>query len=126
MSNVLEKFEGKAFQGGAAAFHGLASQLNQARTPLIQSDVASIKYWVRNLSTNALTKDGVALTVSEVLAETLDDVDSFGKNFHMTFPDDSFPTAVAHEVIFEFVASDTDSTKTYGKGRISVEAINIA
>lgn len=126
MSNVLDKFEGKAFQGGAAAFHGLASQLNQARTPLIQSDVASIKYWVRNLSTNALTKNGIDLTVSEVLAETLDDVDSFGKNFHMTFPDDSFPTAVAHEVIFEFVASDADSTKTYGKGRISVEAINIA
>ena len=126
MSNVLDKFEGKAFQGGAAAFHGLASQLNQARTPLIQSDVASIKYWVRNLSTNALTKNGIDLTVSEVLAETLDDVDSFGKNFHMTFPDDSFPTADAHEVIFEFVASDADSTKTYGKGRISVEAINIA
>lgn len=125
MSNVLEKFEGKAFQGGAAAFHGLASQLDQARTPLLQADVSTIKYWVRNLATDTLIKDGVSLTVSDVLAETADDVDSFGKNFHVTFPDDTFPTADAHEVIFEFTANDADSTKTYGKGRISVEAINI-
>lgn len=126
MSNVLDKFEGKAFQGGAAAFHGLASKLDQERTPLIQSDVSSIKYWVRNKSTGVLTKTAEALTVADVLVETLDDVDDFGKNFHMTFPDDSFPDAVSYEVTFEFTAADADSTKTYGKGIIRVEAIDIS
>lgn len=123
MSNVLENFEGKAYQGGAAAFHGLASQLDRERTPLIRSDIATIKYWIRNLTTNTLTKTAEVLVVNEVIEDTVDD---FGNNFHVTFPDDSFPTAVAHEVTFEFTASDEDSTKTYGKGRIVVDAINIA
>ena len=123
MSNVLENFEGKAYQGGAAAFHGLASQLDRARTPLIRSDISTIKYWIRNLSSGTLTKTAESLTVNEVIEDTVDD---FGNNFHVTFPDDSFPTADAHEVIFEFTASDDDSTKTYGKGRITVEAINTA
>lgn len=123
MSNVLENFEGKAYQGGASAFHGLASQLDRPRTPLIRSDISTIKYWIRNLSSGTLTKSAIELTVNEVIEDT---VDAFGNNFHVTFPDDSFPTADAHEVIFEITASDDDSTKTYGKGRITVEAINTA
>lgn len=129
MSNVLENFEGKAYQGGAAAFHGLASQLDRARTPLIRSDISTIKYWIRNLSSGTLTKSAIELTVNDVISDTDesgDNTDAYGNNFHVTFPDDSFPTADAHEVIFEFTASDADSTKTYGKGRITVEAINTA
>lgn len=120
---IIENFEGQAYQGGAAEFHGLAAHQDQARTPLEQSEIATIKYWVRNTATDALTKEGVELTVADVISDELDD---FNKNFHVPFPHDCFPDAVRYEVTFEFTASDEAGTKTYEKGYITAEPIDLS
>jgi hypothetical protein len=122
MNTTLDKFEGKAYQGGASMFHGVAAKLDQGRTPFIVSDLSTIKYSIRNMSTNEFTKSEVELAVEDVISDTLD---NWLKNFHVPFPDDCFPDAVSYEVTFEFTASDDDSTKTYGKGIIRVEPITL-
>jgi len=122
MAVLIERFTGEAYQGGASTYHGLVSEQDLDFTPLVQADLDSIHYSIRNTDTGEFSKENVALVVADVITDA---VDSHGHNFHVQFPDDSFPDGcVVYEVTFKFVSSDASSTVTYGKINISVEGVN--
>ena len=117
---TVESFSGEAYQNSAMGFHALASQQDKAKTPLQQADLTSIHYWIRNTVTDTFTKSNVSLTVADVITDT---VDTYGDNFHVTFPSDSFTSPGIHEITFKFTAAD--STVTYSEIRVTVCDIDI-
>lgn len=117
---TVDSFTGEAYQNSAMGFHALASQQDKDKTPLTQSDLTSIHYWIRNKDTDTFSKSNVSLTVADVITNT---VDTHGDNFHVTFPSDSFPNPGIHEITFKFTASD--ATVTYSEIHVTVCDIDI-
>lgn len=118
---TIERYTGEAYQNSAMGFHGLAAAQDRARTPFVQSDLSTIQYSIRNTLTGTFVKTAVSLTIADVITNTLD---SYGDNFHVTFPSDSFPSAGLHEITFKFTATDT--TVTYDEIQVSVEDIEFS
>lgn len=117
---AIEQYTGEAYQNSALGFHALAADQDKAKTPLQQADLTSISYWIRNTVTDTFSKSDVSLTVADVITDT---TDTYGDNFHVTFPSNSFPNTGIHEITFKFTAAD--GTVTYDVVKVTVCEIDI-
>lgn len=127
MATLSEQFSGEAYQGGACTYHGLLIAQDLDETPLVQADLDSISYSIRNMDTGDFVVSNVPLTISDVLSDTVTTVAGKNYNFTVQFPHTSFPAGcVVYEVVFKFVASDAANTVTYGKINITSEAVQFS
>jgi hypothetical protein len=123
MATLAERFNGEAYQGSACTYHGLVIEQDLEETPLLIEDLDAISYSIRNVDTGAFVVQDQALTVADVLSDTITTVAGKRYNFTVQFPHTSFPECGLYEVVFKFVSSDAANTVTYGKIEISVEGV---
>lgn len=127
MATIAERFSGEAYQGGACTYHGLLIAQDLDQTPLQQADLSAISYSIRNSDTGDFVVEDQALTISDVLSDSVTTVNGKRYNFAVQFPHTSFPDGcVVYEVIFKFVAEDAANTVTYGIIEITSKGVQFS
>lgn len=92
-----EKADFKAFvyEDGSSTLHGRVAAQDRARTLLTAADFDSITYSVIKKDSGEIVVANVPVTPSTVISAE----DSYGDNFHLEFPGNSFPDGSLNYVI---------------------------